>query len=376
MAQSIHIMHVLSNLGVGGAEIGVLRLIEGLSDGRLRHSITIAGQDRSLIEHRGFAGPCHALGIAGRSYLAFWRMARLFKRHKVDLVHVNNLALWPDAALASRLARCSCIETFHGIENVNLRFSLARRALYRVARLMTDRLTAVSEEAADLAVRLTGIPRRAFQLIPNGVDTERFKPAGSKEEKILLRAAKGLPEESLLLGCVAALRPVKNHRGLLQAFAQVAREIGPSAHLVLVGDGPLREELIRLAAQLGVRDRVLFLGNRTDVAEILRCCDLFILNSHTEGLSYALLEAMSTGLPVIATAVGAAVRLITPGREGDLVPAADTAALADRLKALLLQPESLAAMGMHARRTVQSQYGMHVMLNRYKSLYQELAEKA
>jgi glycosyltransferase involved in cell wall biosynthesis len=320
--------------------------------------------------------PCYSLGIHGRSYEAFWLLFKLFRKHGVHLVHVNNLGPWPDALLASRLAGCPCIETFHGVEDIKLAFSPTKRLLYRAAGLLSARVTAVSQEAAELLVSLTGMGRSRVRLIPNGVNTDRFAPAESPAAKKQLRQEKGLPEGGLLVGCVAALRPVKNHFGLLEAFKRASGESMVRAFLVLVGDGPLFADMKELARDLGISEKVLFLGKRNDVDELLRCFDVFVLNSHTEGLSYAMLEAMASGLPVVATAVGAAVHILKNGREGFITPAGDTEALAHALTKLFHNPGSLQSMGLEARKTVQSQYGIETMLERYRALYQETLSRS
>ncbi len=368
-------MHVLGNLGVGGAETGVLRLIQGLKSEVLRQSITIVGSDQSLLRATEMEIPCYSLAIEGRSYKAFWRMFKLFRSHGVHLVHVNNLAPWPDALLASKLAGCPCIETFHGVEDSKLSFSFTKKLLYRTAGILSTKVTAVSHEASELLVSLTGMRRSRVQIIPNGVDTGRFAPAQSPEDKKRLRQDKGLPVNGLLVGCVAALRPVKNHSGLLKAFERACRKSMSRPYLVLVGDGPLFHDLKKLAGDLEVSDRVLFLGKRNDVHDLLRCLDLFVLNSHTEGLSYAMLEAMACGLPVVATAVGAAVRLIGNARQGFLIPEGDTEALAQVLSKLFDNPDALQKMGLEARNTVQSQYGIERMLESYRVLYQEILSR-
>lgn len=368
-------MHVLGNFGPGGAEMGVLRLIRGLTVDRMRHSIVILGTNRSLLEElQANDIPCHALGIEGRSYSAFRSLARLFRREQVDIVHVNNLAPWIDAALGAKLTGCRCIETFHGIEHGRLHFSLGRQMLLRGASLLTTRITAVGDEAADLMANLTGIERGAVQVIFNGIDTRRFVPPATLTAKRSMRRTKGLPEDALIFGCVAALRPVKNHRGLLQAFASVVQHSTVPALLVLVGDGPLESVLRELAGELAIGERVIFLGRRADIPELLQCLDVFVLNSDTEGLSYAVLEAMACGLPLIGTAVGANVSLVRAGSQGQLVAAGDEIALAESLAAALTDPARLAAMGMAARQWIEAEYGIDRMFASYRELYQEIVD--
>jgi len=366
-------MHVLGNLGMGGAEMGVLRLIQNLKDERIRHSIAILGSDRSLLDQMNVDIPCHALDLQGRCFTAFWRLAKRFRRERVDIVHVNNLAPWPDAALAARLAGCRCIETFHGVEEGRLRFSFLKQMLFRGAGFLSSRITAVADEAADLLTGLTGISRDAVQVIPNGVDTANFSPVASLGTKRDLRRSKNLPEDALLLGCVAALRPVKNHRGLLRAFAGALKGVATPVVLVLVGDGPLAAELQTLAAELGIGEQVHFLGRRSDITELLQCFDAFVLNSDTEGLSYAVLEAMACGLPLIGTAVGGNVQLVRNDRQGMLVAVADEAALSMALHRAISGSEDLITMGQEARKMVMAHYGMAVMVDQYRKLYLELA---
>jgi glycosyltransferase involved in cell wall biosynthesis len=366
-------MHLLGNFGMGGAEMGVARLIQGLSGEDMRHSLAILGADRSLLDELRLELPCHALGIRGRSYMAFRPLAELFRRERVDIVHVNNLAPWPDAALAAKLAGCRCVETFHGVEQGVLQFSLLRKQLLRGVFRLSARVTAVADEAADLLATLTGIPRAAVDVIANGIDTERFAPVASPEARRMLRRDKGLPEGGLLFGCVAALRPVKNHRGLLHAFAQAVTGRAVAAHLVLVGDGELAGELCALAETLRIAERVLFLGRRADVAELLPCFDAFVLNSDTEGLSYAVLEAMACALPLIATAVGGNVQLVRDGRQGLLVPIGDGDALAAALARVMAEPDRLVAMGRESRKKIEAEYGMTAMLAHYHALYRDLA---
>jgi len=349
--------------------MGVARLINAATDSEIRHSIAILGSDRSLLEEVNADISCYALGISGRSYTAFLRLAKLFRCEQVDLVHVNNLAPWFDAAFGAKLSGCPCIQTFHGVEDGMVSFSLAKQMLFRAASQMSVKITAVADEAADLMARLTGLSRSAVEVICNGIDTTRFAPAPSIDARCELRRTKGLPEDGLLFGCVAALRPVKNHVGLLRAFATATTVSKKTAALVLVGDGALTAELESLATDLQISDRVYFLGRRIDISELLQCFDAFVLNSDTEGLSYAVLEAMSCGLPLIGTAVGGNVRLVADGKEGLLVPVGDENAMAVALVEAMSDISRLRLMGQAARRVVLAEYGHEEMVDRYCALY-------
>jgi glycosyltransferase involved in cell wall biosynthesis len=169
---------------------------------------------------------------------------------------------------------------------------------------------------------------------------------------------------------IARLRPEKGHALLLQSFATVQREI-PHARLRLVGDGPLAHELQDEAAALGIQDQVDFVGATNDVWTQLRQANVFALASQSETLGIALLEAMAAGLPVVATAVGGIPELIKPGRNGELVPPNDHAAMAEALVALLSNPSQREAYGREGRRDA-ANYTVEKAVARYFDLYDRL----
>ena len=303
------VMHILGNFGPGGAEMGVVRLIKSFRNDDNIHSVCSIGSDTLLKELLPKGTNLYSLGIDGRSYKAFIPLFRLLKSCKIDLAHVNNLAPWFDVALAAKLAGCKCIETFHGVEESLLEFPLYRRIICKTAYLLTSSTTAVAESARDLLVQLIGIKGHKIKVLPNGVDTELFSPICSQEEKKRLQINLNFPENGFFIGCVAALRPVKDHKGLLEAFASVISNkpsvnTNENIYLILVGDGPLASELKMLSRQLGVEDRIIFMARRNDVDKILQALDVFVLNSRTEGMSYAVLEAMSSGLPTFVAIIG------------------------------------------------------------------------
>ncbi|HSI60129.1 MAG TPA: glycosyltransferase, partial [Ideonella sp.] len=155
--------------------------------------------------------------------------------------------------------------------------------------------------------------------IPNGVDTERFAPAG-EAARAAVRAELGCAPGELVIGCVASLSPIKRHVDLVDAFARLAA-VRPEARLLLVGEGPLRAELSAQIAALGLAPAVRLLGARADMERLLPAFDLFVLASSSEGLSNAIIEAQACGLPVVATAVGGNVDLVEAGHNGLLAPA-------------------------------------------------------
>lgn len=182
-------------------------------------------------------------------------------------------------------------------------------------------------------------------------------PAAGPDERATVRSELRLAADDVALGCVAVLRPEKDHTTLLTAFA--ALPAVPRAVLVLVGDGPARSGLEALAARLGVADRVRFLGQRPDAQRLLAAFDVAVLSSQTiENLPYSVLEAMAAGLPVVATAVGALPELVDDGRTGWLVPPRSPRVLTERLRRVVEDRPAREAMGTAARERVRTCFGL------------------
>lgn len=355
-----HVVHLFGSFGPGGAEMGAVRLIQSLPG--IRHTVVSIGSDVRLAEETGVEHV--SLGLDGRSLTAGLQLAKLCRELGADIIHVNNLAPWPDAVLAAKLTGARVVQTFHGVEQAALRFPAHKRVVYQLLDRASDALVAVAGSAADLLSGLTGIGRQRIRVIPNGVDTGVFHPVRATD-KSALRANLGLPEHGLLFGCVAALRPVKDHAGLLRAFAQVRQD--QPRYLVLAGNGPLAADLRRQAENLGCGDNIVFLGRRSDVPDLLRAFDAFVLNSETEGLSFAVLEAMASGLPIVASNVGGNPELVTTGREGWLYERGDQ----DALTGLLQRADGsqLASMGAAARQRVEAYYSLAAMAAAYADVY-------
>lgn len=206
--------------------------------------------------------------------------------------------------------------------------------------------------------------------IPNGVDTERFRPLPQAERQAA-RAALQLDPDTFVFVCVARLVEVKRHCDLLRAYARIGHEARPS-QLWLVGDGPLRGLLEQQARDAGIADAVRFLGERPDVGALLPLCDAFVLASRTEGMSNAVLEAMACGLPAVATAVGGQAEVVEDGVTGLLVPAQSPVRLAFALEELLHAPARSHQMGRHARQRALEQFSLHSMVQQFEQLHQRV----
>lgn len=366
----IHVMHILGNFGPGGAEMGVVRMINTFPEQSIKHSVCSIGSNMTMKDLLEKETECISLGLDGGSHTAFMQLKKIFVEKSVDIAHVNNIAPWFDVALASKLSGCKCVQTFHGVEENRLKFSFLKKAQMFLALKMTDYLNSVSQSAADLLSRLSGINDKTINVITNGVDTDHFRPA-TQEQKDSIKKDFGFLSDNIIIGCVSGLRKVKNHKGLITAFKKVIQK-NSKCILVVVGTGPLEEALKRQCRELGIEEHVVFTGSQKNVVKCLNLFDLFVLNSRTEGLSYAILEAMAAGLPVIVTDVGGNTDLIETGTDGVLIEDNNVEMLSDTILKLCENKKMAEAIGLNAREKILNKYSIDVMLQNYSDLYQRL----
>jgi glycosyltransferase involved in cell wall biosynthesis len=231
------------------------------------------------------------------------------------------------------------------------------RALSRVATAWTFRLVTVSEDAARVALDIDRVPAEKLLVIHNGIDVERFSAGGTGAGKTGGRAV-----------TVGRLDPVKDQTTMLRAVRLVVDKV-PGFRLDVVGDGPSRPELEALRSTLGLGDHVRFHGYRDEVGPYLASADFFVLSSTSEGVPLALLEAMASGLPGVATDVGGIREVIVPEKTGYLVPAQSPEALADAMLRIQSDLGNLDRMGRAARRRVEDEFSLRSVVRRYEELY-------
>jgi glycosyltransferase involved in cell wall biosynthesis len=360
----MRVLHVLNTLETGGAEYLVLNLARCIDHQRFELSVcSLQGDGEIGEELRRLGLRTFTLGRRrGLDPSLVPRLIALVRGHGIDVVHTHNVAPWLYAGVAARLGGAAVCHTEHS--------SLfpEQRALMRAERalaMVTRAVICDGEEVRRQLVQVQGLSPRNVVTIHNGVDTALY---GRPTDRVERRRALGLGDDGPVVGTVARLQPVKDQATLLAAFARVAAAL-PGARLVLVGDGAERAALEQQARGPELAGRVVFLGRRADVADILPAFDLFALSSRSEGLPLTLLEAMAAGLPCVATAVGAVSEAVTDGTTGLLVPPGDPEALAAAMLRVLRDPQRGRVMGGDGQLRARALFDLRVMTRRYQDLY-------
>jgi sugar transferase (PEP-CTERM/EpsH1 system associated) len=345
-------------------EHGVVKLVNGLDATRVQSAVCSTKPAGTLKDLLAPNVPLFELRRRdGNDPKLVWALYRLFVRERPDIVHTHAWGTLLEGLLAARLARVPVV--IHG-EHGTLQLRPHQRWLQRRGWSAADRVLSVSSRLAERITRETGFPLERIRVIRNGVDIERF----GRVERSSARAILRLPADQPTLVTVGRLVPVKDHETLLQAMAQLRRD-GVLPTLAIAGDGPLLEPLKARAAALGLDAQVRFLGHRPDVEVVLGAADVFVLSSESEGLSNTILEAMASGLPVVATRVGGADEMVRPGQTGYLVAPHSPQGLADALASLVRSPRVRQAMGTAGRRRVEAEFSLAAMVSRYEAMYAE-----
>lgn len=295
-------------------------------------------------------------GLGGRLGRTF-RLVRHLKATRTTVLHVHHFNMLAAVGLAARIARIPRIVlTEHSIHQLRVKPRVLRRARRHAHR--ADMVTVVHDGLAKFLVEEVGVPAERILVIPNGVDTTEFTPAPTGSQ-----LHPDLPDASFLVGYVGRLHPDKDPMNLVNALAHVPASALKHLHVVLIGDGPLRKEVEETALTLGIADNLTLLGDRQDVPALLPDLNCFVLPSRTEGLPVALLEAMSCGLPVIATKVGGVPQAV--GDAGILIPAQDAEALAGAMTQVAGDSELRERLGAAARQRAEGVYDRARMFEAY-----------
>lgn len=369
------VMHLTYALDVGGLETLLVDCINKMPSDQYRHVVVCLTRASSFAERITQPGvEVYALnkapGLGLGTHLAFWKLAR---RRRPTILHTYNLAAMEYAFAATLAGVPVRVHAEHGRDTsdphgLNPKHNFLRRRLAP----FIDCYVPVSEDLHAWLRQVVRIPAAKVLFIKNGVDTDKYRPAA--------RAGTGAPwtDAHFVIGTVARVSDIKNHRGLVDAFIRLRALLPEQAarlRLSIIGDGPLLPALREQVAAAGLQEVVWLPGARSDVAQLVPEFSVFALPSLAEGTPVSLLEAMSCALPVVASNVGGIPEVVTEQVEGSLVPPQDTEALALALGRYASDPVLARRHGEAGRARVVQQYSMAAMLGAYTALYARLCQQ-
>jgi len=362
------ILQIIPPLDRAGAEKQLCLLTGGLPREEFEVSVCALTRGGPLADQLAKAGV--PLVIIGKRWKldpgSFWRLKQHVAQLRPDLIHSWMFAANTYGAAAARFCGVKnlviaqrCVDPWKSRLQLSIDRALARRA----------RAVVVNSEGVRDFYVAHGTPAERVRLIPNAVEL----PPPPCDTRGHLLAELQLPENSRLIGLVGRLWPQKRVEDAIWA-ADLLKVIRDDVHLLIIGDGPLRERLITFRDQVRIADRVHFLGQRSDVPRLLPHFDLLLSTSGYEGQSNAILEAMAAGVPVVATDIPGTRELVVPGETGFLTAVGDRAGFARHAERILNDAELAARLGAAARRRVEQEFGLPRMIQRHVELYRELLE--
>ncbi|WP_153131839.1 TIGR03088 family PEP-CTERM/XrtA system glycosyltransferase [Dechloromonas hortensis] len=373
------VAHVMYRFDTGGLENGIVNLINHMPADSYRHVI-IALTEVTDFRHRIKRDDIQFVSLhkpPGHGIWLFPKLFRLFRQLQPAIVHSRNLAAL-EVQLPAWLAGVPVrIHGEHGrdvgdLDGSNITYQRVRR-FYRP---FVSYYLALSRDLAQYLNGIIRIPQNKVLQVYNGVDCSRFHP-GQPDQSI-----PGCPftrPTHCLLGTVGRMQTVKDQPTLVRAFIR-ALEMEPQLkeqiRLVLVGDGPLRKECQQLLNAAGLDQLAWLPGERNDVPEVMRGLDCFVLPSLAEGISNTILEAMASGLPVIATNVGGNADLVVAEQTGVLIPSADPESMARAIIRMAKQADTRQSMALSGRRLVEEKFSMNAMVASYQGTYDKLLHRS
>ena len=373
------IAHVLHRFDVGGLENGVVNLINRIPADRYRHAIIAMTECTDFAKR--LSNPnvtLHAIhkreGKDLGSYLRLWRLLRQLRP---EIVHSRNLSAIEASVVAALAGVPHRVHGEHGrdvhdIDGTNKKYLQLRR----FCQPFIQRYIPLSQDLEQWLKQTVGVPAAKVAQLYNGVDSQRFSPVAENDPSLENEAF--FAPDSIVIGTAGRMMTVKDQPTLVKAFIELLGllpEKYDQLRLVLIGDGPLKQECEELIADAGIEQQCWLTGSRDDVPQLMRGLNLFVLPSLAEGISNTILEAMATGLPVVATRVGGNEELVVAGKTGKLVPAAEPTAMAKAMAEYVTMPGLMQAHGAAGRIRVESDFSMEKMVQSYMAVYDSFSSK-
>lgn len=357
------ILYFTYSLNTGGLETLVLELSKRINRDRFVPSIC-AFESQGTLKSEFVAQGMTVYPLfkkEGIDVAVPFKLAGLLKSERIDILHTHDASPWLYGGLARLL--CPGLRLIH---TEHSHIASSKNLLLHAENLLSKVSAAVVADSAYVAEFMRNKAKiKQLKIIYNGIDTEKFN---SHQRFVIGNESSS---NTVVIGTVARLVPVKDHRTLLQAFKLLASEY-QNIELLIIGEGELRGELEEFSKRLGIQERVKFIGERHDISSLLEKLDIFVMSSLSEGLSIAILEAMASGLPVVATNVGGNSEIIIDGITGFLVPKKEPEKLAGSISILIKDKKMVYQMGQNGKKRVRANFSIDKMVDEYETLYEEV----
>jgi sugar transferase (PEP-CTERM/EpsH1 system associated) len=369
------VAHVVYRFDTGGLENGLVNLINHMPRDAYRHAV-IALTQVTDFRHRVQRDDVQFIALdkpPGHAVKLYPRLAQLFRQLQPAVVHTRNLAALECALPAWWAGVPVRVHGEHGrdvedMDGTSRKYQWLRRAY----KPWVTHYVALSRDLAGYLSDRVHVPAERLSQVYNGVDTQRFRPAHGAAPRI--EGCPFDPQAHWLVGTVGRMQQVKDQPNLARAFVRLVAEqpaLRDRVRLVMLGGGPLREQVQRIVDEAGLSALCWLPGERSDVADVMRGLSCFALPSLAEGISNTILEAMASGLPVVATRVGGNAELVEEESTGLIVPPGDPQALATAIGRLASDPGRAAAMGRAGRTRAVGQFSLEAMVARYQGIYDQ-----
>lgn len=371
MQRKIKIAFISYLLDIGGLETLILELCRKLISSEKFLPIVCTFQNNGKLQ-KEFEEADIPIFITEKKFGTDWtlplRLARIFKEQKVDIVHTHNSSTWLYGGVAAKLCRLPLLHTEHTPPDYHERRWII---IEQMLAMITQQITAVSKGVADFLIGEGKISAEKIKVLYNGVDIKKYAEGADVK---FPHEESSIQEIDMVVGNISRLTPIKDHATLLYAFKEVVQR-APRAKLLIVGDGPLKNELLCLRDKLGIKDKVEFLGFQRDIPQLLKLFNIFAFSSIPsikEGLSMSVLEAMASGLPVVSTGIKGTAEAVIDGETGFIVPPREPKIMADAIYRLLLNREEAKRMGESGLERVKRYFSFEKMMSEYESIYQSM----
>lgn len=367
MKEKIRVAHIVNYLSPAGKELGIVKLLNGMDSDRFKGYLIAIDEVFDSLSLDTEKTELISMGKGrGNDFKMPKKLAKVLKEKQIDIVHTHSWGTLVEGVVGSKIAGSKIvIHGEHGTFHTGLKRKIIQQILFRMA----DYRLSVSQVLANKLEAAFGLKKGAYDVILNGVDSEKFNFDPAKRASY--RKELGVEDNTLLIGTVGRTMKIKNHPLLVKAAKELAGR-GLNFKMVIIGDSPLhstREELQKMAVDFGVSDKVAFVGARKDIPGYMSAMDIFTLPSFSEGCSNVILEAMSVGLPIVASNVGGNPELVFHKQNGLLFESDNVHAISDSFSMLLNDADLRTSFSETSRRFILERFSLQQMITNYEDYY-------